>query len=222
MAAVAVILPCYGRHEQTLEYAQRMVRKAGAVDALWLAVGGTTESATIDALVDTRKWIGSCGPAERFTYWQALAEGEATLPVWADEFGNPPVLCAVANDVWAGEAWLERGLAAYHARFADGEGLMGFAGDGHEVGHSCHFLIGRRLLAHLGGWPIWYKHNFGDTELCLRAQALGRYGKATHAVLEHKHVWAGAAPDDAVYQAGRERWSEDEALFRARQARGWQ
>lgn len=215
MTAVAVILSCYGRHEQTLEYAQRMVRKAGAVDALWLAVGGADEEATIDALVGTRKWTGMVvGYVARLTYWQALAAATAA--------STAPILCAVANDVWAGDDWLQRGLGAYHERFPDGEGLMGFAGDGHPVGHSCHFLIGRQLLAHLGGWPVHYCHNFGDTELCIRAQALGRYGKATRAVLEHKHVWAGKADDDAVYAAGRERWAEDEALFRARQVRGWQ
>lgn len=212
MAAVAVILPCYGRFDQTIEYGQRLRRKAGAVVAEWWAVGGYEDDDTIQSLV-LQGWKDQGSTEPRLTYWQALAA--ATVASTA------PILCAVANDVWAGDDWLQRGLAAYHARFQDGEGLMGFAGDGHPVGHSCHFLIGRRLLTFLGGWPTHYRHNFGDTELCLRAQAMGRYGKATHAVLEHKHVWAGKAEDDAVYQAGRERWMDDQALFEARQARGW-
>lgn len=213
MAAVAVILPCYGRHAQTCGVALRMVARAGAADAFWLAVGGTDEMATIDELVSVGPWAGVCGPAARFTYWEAL--GMATRAT------DAPVLCAVANDVWAGEHWLERGLAAYRERFLDGEGLMGFGGDGHGINHSCHFLIGRRLLAALGGWPVHYRHNFGDTELCQRAQALGRYGKARHAVLEHRHVWHGTAPDDTVYQTGRSRWAEDEALFVQRKERNW-
>lgn len=213
MTAV-VILPCYGRHVQTLEYATRMRRKAGTVAALWVAVGGPDERHTLVEL-QACGWAHIKLPSHA-TYWEALAEAtEATAP------RGVPILCAVANDVWAGDAWLERGLSAYRERFPDGEGLMGFSGDGHAVAHSCHFLIGRRLLEHLGGWPVHYKHNFGDTELCLRAQALGRYGKATRAVLEHKHVWAGKAEDDAVYQTGRAGWADDEALFRARQARGW-
>jgi hypothetical protein len=213
MSAVAVILPCYGRYMQTLEYAQRMVRKAGAVDAEWVAVGGQAQHETIHALIETRQWSGMTHTGKNLTYWQALEH--ATLGTQA------PVLCAVANDVWAGDDWLELGLRAYHERFPDGQGLMGFAGDGHGPAHSCHFLIGRRLLEHLGGWPVHYRHNFGDTELCARAQALGRYAKATRAVLEHKHPLVTGAPDDTVYQAGRAGWSEDEALFRARQERGW-
>lgn len=221
MAAVAVILPCYGRYAQTLRYAARMVAVAGEVDAAWIAVGGTDESATIDALVDTGPWAGVCGPEPRLSYWEALTRGTTHSGPHSAPTGLPGVLCAVANDVWAGDDWLQRGLVAYHARFADGEGLMGFAGDGHGVDHACHFLIGRRLLDHLGGWPTHYRHNFGDTELCQRAQAMGRYAKARHAVLEHRHVWHGTAPDDAVYAAGRERWDADAALFERRKAKGW-
>ena len=77
------------------------------------------------------------------------------------------------------------------------------------------------MLAHLGGWPVHYRHNFGDTELCRRAQALGRYGKAMRAVLEHRHPITTGAPDDAVYAAGRANWAVDEALYYARLARGW-
>lgn len=212
MAAVAVILPCYGRFDQTLEYATRLRRKAGAVDAEWWAVGGHEDDDTIQSL-KLAGWKDQGSTAPRLTYWQALAV--------ATKASTAPILCAVANDVWAGERWLELGLSAYRERFADGEGLMGFAGDGHPVSHSCHFLIGRRLLVHLGGWPTHYRHNFGDTELCVRAQQLGRYGKATRAVLEHRHPLLSGAPDDAVYAAGRARWNEDQALFEARRARGW-
>ena len=212
MSAVAVILPCYGRFDQTLEYATRMTRKAGAVDAEWYAVGGYEDDDTIQSL-RLAGWKDQGSTEPRLTYWQALAAATAA--------STAPVLCAVANDVWAGGDWLELGLSAYQARFPDGEGLMGFAGDGHGPAHSCHFLIGRRLLAHLGGWPTHYRHNFGDTELCARAQALGRYAKATRAILEHKHPLVTGAPDDTVYQAGRAGWNEDEALFLARQARGW-
>jgi GT2 family glycosyltransferase len=80
-------------------------------------------------------------------------------------------------------------------------------------------LIHRDLLASFGGWPVWYHHNFGDTELCLRAQQAGRYGKAAWAVLFHDHVFFGA-PDDAVYAEGRSRAHEDEALFQQRRAAG--
>lgn len=211
MSEVAVILPCRGRHEQTITYAAQLRAAAGAVDVEWWAVGGPDERPTLTEL-ERAAWrvLENNRP---LSYWRALdlALGDA----------RGAIICAVANDVWAQEGWLANGLAAYRARFADGEGLMGFAGDGHPPEHSCHFLIGRGLLFYLGGWPVHYHHNFGDAELCLRAQQLGRYGKATHAVLEHRHVWAGAAPDDAVYQAGRARWAEDQSLFEARKARNW-
>lgn len=213
MSTVAVILPCYGRYGQTLQVAALMRQRAGRVDAEWWAVGGTDEESTVDALVDAG-WLGTLGPAPRLTYWQALAH--------VTERSTARVLCAVSNDVWAGEAWLERGLGTYRRTFPDGHGLVGFAGDGHGVHHSCHFLIGRTLLGHLGGWPTWYRHNFGDTELCLRATALGRYAKAIEAVLEHRHPARATAPDDTVYQVGRAGWSEDEVLFARRRASGWQ
>lgn len=215
-ADVLVILPCKGRHEQTIEYATRLRRQAGDVAAHWAACGGEADSALLHELY-LAGWEKVYSPGG-YTYWEALSAASLRGTV---NGASPPVLCAVSNDVWAGERWLERGLAAYVARFPDGEGLMGFSGDGHAVGHSCHFLIGRRLLAHLGGWPTRYQHNFGDTELCLRAQALGRYGKATGATLEHRHPIVTGAPDDAVYQAGRAGWDADQALFTARQARGW-
>lgn len=213
MAQVAVILPCYGRHEQTLSYAARMVAAAGAVDAAFYAVGGQAQHATVHALVETFEWIGVPAAYENLSYWHAL-DLTCTL-------STEPIVCAVANDLWAGDRWLELGLAAYRERFEDGEGLMGFAGDGHPAAHSCHFLIGRRLLAALGGWPVHYRHNYGDTELCLRAQAMGRYGKATRAILEHRHPMLSTAPDDEVYAAGRANWAEDQALFEQRRAGGW-
>ena len=212
MPEVAVILPCKGRHDQTLAVAARLMARALDVDAEWWAVSGQEDAAIVNDLraTDWQHWIGE---QPSLTYWQALAA--------ATKHSRAPILCCVANDLAPASRWLELGLAAYRARFADGEGLMGFSGDGHPVGHSCHFLIGRGLLAQLGGWPVHYRHNFGDAELCLRAQELGRYGKATRAVLEHRHPGRRSAPDDAVYQAGRATWAQDQALFHQRRANGW-
>jgi len=68
---------------------------------------------------------------------------------------------------------------------------------------------------------VWYHHNFGDAELCTRARQDGLYWKSFNAYLEHCHVERGLAADDEVYQAGRARYREDEALFVARRAAGW-
>lgn len=211
MPDVGVILPCRGRHAQTLTNARRLQSQAGGVDATWWAVGGPDEAPLLDALrvEGWAIWQQDTGP---LTYWEALARATGHI--------DAPVLCAIANDLLPGHRWLAQGLAAYRARFRAVGGLLGFVGDSHGPGHSCHFLIGRDLLAELGGWPTWYRHNYGDTELCQRAQQLGRYGKALAAVLYHDHPNAGAA-DDAIYAAGRATWDADAALFHQRRANGW-
>lgn len=213
--AVAVILPCRGRFDQTIAVGDGLRARAGAVDAEWWAVGGHEDDDTIQSL-SAHGWRDQGSTAPSLTYWQALDA--------ATRSSTALILACVANDLAPAARWLELGLAAYRARFPDGEGLLGFSGDGHPVGHSCHFLIGRGLLADLGGWPIHYRHNFGDAELCLRAQEIGRYGKATRAVLEHRHPMLSfdrTIPDDAVYAAGRATWAQDQRLFEARKARNW-
>ena len=216
---VAVILPCRGRFDQTIAYANRLRAAAGNPVAVgvngfdFVAVGGFEDDDTLQSLA-ANGWdvVGSRQPT--LTYWEALTVGVAN--------SNAVFFVNVANDLYARDRWLEIGLAAYRARWPEEmPALMGFSGDGHLVGHSCHFLIHRSLIARFGGWPTHYQHNSGDTELCVRAQGLGVYAKATHAVLEHRHPARSTAPDDAVYAAGRATWAQDQALFNARKAAEW-
>lgn len=212
MAAVAVILPVRGRCEASLRTALRLQAHAGDADAAWIVAGGADEAETLDA-VGRAGWDVAQGAAPRLTYWQALTLATATTAA--------PILCAVASDLRPGARWLERGVAAYRARFGDSnDGMMGFNGDSHGPEHSCHFLIGRGLLAELGGWPVWYDHNFGDTELCIRAQKHGRYGKAAWALLFHDHPIVGASTDE-TYREGMAQWAADQTLFLRRQREGW-
>jgi hypothetical protein len=111
---------------------------------------------------------------------------------------DTPLLVNLANDLIPGMHWLARAVTAYRSAFGAGDGMIGFNGDSHEVNHSCHFLISRSLLERYGGWPTWYDHNYGDTELCQRAIADRCYGKAPWALLFHDHPYFGGA-DDAVY-----------------------
>lgn len=209
---IAVILPVYGRHEQTLRNAARLIATAGC-DALWVAAGGPDERPT---LVELQGGGWSHVKADHsLTYWQALDQTTRAL-----EPRGVDLLCPVANDLLPGHQWLARGLAAYRARFGEGPGLMGFNDGIHGPGHSPHFLIHRQLLADLGGWPVWYRHNFGDTELCARAQALGLYGKAPWAVLYHDHHITGAG-HDAGYAAGDTTARADQALYHQRQREDW-
>jgi hypothetical protein len=149
---------------------------------------------------------------DRLTYWQALTRITTLI--------DSPLICNLANDLIPGHQWLQRGVEAYARRFGDGLGLLGFNDGHHTSAHSCHFLIHRDLLARYGGWPVWYDHAFGDTELCQRAIQDGVYAKAPWATLFHDHPYFGGT-DDAVYVEGRAKAERDQALYEQRRAQGW-
>lgn len=207
---IAAILPCRSRAEQTVRNVRRLLATAGRVEwELWCVTGGEPELATLLHELGF-KVMAYHRP---LTYWEALK--------WAtDSMPGAPLLVNLANDLLPGRHWLERGIAAYRARFGEGDGLMGFNDGIHGPEHSPHFLISRGLLDRYGGWPVWYAHNFGDTELCRRAQQDGCYGKAPWAVLYHDHLENGAA-DDSVYQEGRATYERDARLFEERKRAGW-
>lgn len=147
-------------------------------------------------------------------YWHALQQATDYWP----EFD---LITNLANDLLPGQHWLARAESAYREMFGNGPGMIGFNDGHHEVGHSCHFLIARPLLDRYGGWPVWYDHNYGDTELCQRAIGDGLYAKAPWAVLYHDHVYFGGQ-DDRVYQEGRALLERDGRLYEQRKANGWQ
>lgn len=215
---VAAILPCRGRREQTVVNVKRLLQTAGYDAWRLYAVGGKEEAATLTALaklgIPTMTAI-----ADRLTYWEALHEATSVT--------NEPLICTLANDLLPGMHWLKRAVAAYEEAFGIDQygkpapGMVGFNGDSHDLSHSCHFLIHRELVARYGGWPRWYRHNFGDTELCERAIADGLYAKAPWALLFHDHVYWGGQ-DDEVYAEGRATVDRDQALYERRRARQWQ
>ena len=211
--SIAAIMPCRGRAAQTIENVRRLLATAGHDDTTLICACDGDE-VVYHALEDAIG--GRCNPVlldGPQGYWRVLSnfrpQDERFL--W----------CNLANDLWACDDWLRFAVEDYRAAFSGGDGLLGFSGDGHGYGHSCHFLISRGLLERYGGWPVWYSHNFGDRELCERAQQDGCYAKSTRAWLEHCHPMLGRADDDAVYQAGRATYRQDEALFVARRAAGW-
>lgn len=218
---VAAIMPCRGRPQQTARNVQRLLATAGLTHGVeWQLrlVGGADEAAMLAQIAS--QTAGATGhsiiigtsAAPRLTYWQAMALG--TMDAQA------PLICNLANDLLPGQHWLQRGLEAYQAVFGPNDGLLGFNDGHHRVDHACHFLISRALLDSFGGWPVWYDHNYGDTELCDRAQAQGRYAKAPWAVLYHDHPYFGGA-DDATYAEGRTHLDRDGRLFNERRRAGW-
>lgn len=210
---IAAILPCRGRAEQTVANVKRVLAMAGRVEwQLWCVVSNLhspmSMTAALEDLGAYLVWL------PEFTYWEALAFTTNRIDI------GSPLLCGLANDLLPGRDWLERGLASYRARFGEGEGLMGFNDGLHGPELSPHFLISRKLLDRYGGWPVHYKHNWGDTELNLRAQQDGLYGKSAWSVLYHNHPFLGAE-GDSVYDEGLATFDQDRALFQQRKAAGW-
>jgi len=192
---------------------RRLLATASYTDWRLTCIGGTDETATLLACAEAGAHVRHVLEAPRLTYWQALA--------YETRLTDAQLLCNLASDLIPGMHWLARGVTAYDATFpGDDYGLLGFNGDSHGVEHSCHFLIDADLLTYLGGWPTWYDHNFGDTELCQRALALGFYAKAPWALLFHDHVYFGGT-DDAVYREGRAQSHRDQALYESRKAAQW-
>lgn len=226
MTTISCILPCYGRHEQTLSLIPRLLRTAGPrVKWELIAVCGSREPQEfVDALDQlAREWnntpplastmMVAVGEADRLSYWQALSLGQ--------KHSDAPLLANLANDLIPGHGWLQRALDSYRHAFGEQPALMGFNGDSHGEEHACHFIIHQDLLDRFGGWPVWYDHNFGDTELCLRARELGLYAKSPWSMLFHDHPWISLAGDDEVYLAGRAKWEADQLLFGQRRANQW-
>jgi hypothetical protein len=207
MTRVAAILPCRGRAEQTARNVRRLVATAGAVDwELWL-VGARDDVAWAASSREPRLRLLPL-PGERVPYWQALRA--------AKHESAAPLLVNLASDLLPGAEWLARAVAAYDA---SGGRLQVLAfNDG--ISSTAHFLIARAWLDAHGGWPVWYDHMCGDTEIVARAKAEGVYATLPWAVLYHDHHITGAA-HDAVYAEGERQWERDKALFAERRAQGW-
>jgi len=220
---IAAIMPCRGRPEQTVRNVNRLLATAGDVEwRLTLVVDGDPElyewmfdklPQGVDSICSVT-W-STKPPTQRVGYWGALKTGSE----WLNNT-NAPLLVNLANDLLPGQHWLQRAYSAYAQTFGDGPGMVGFNDGHHETEHSCHFLISRSLLDRYGGWPTWYDHNFGDTELCQRAIADRLYAKAPWATLFHDHPYFGG-DDDRVYQEGRAQSERDGRLYDERRKRGW-
>jgi len=214
---IAAIMPCRRRSAQTVRNVRRLLATAGDVAWHLYLVGGENEVGLIwkacssaEITLETVSMITTA--AQRVTYWQALE--------MATRNTDAPLLVNLANDLLPGQHWLQRAYSAYQQTFGEWPGMLGFNDGHHETAHSCHFLISRSLLDRYGGWPIWYDHNFGDTELCQRAIADRMYAKAPWATLYHDHPYFGG-DDDRVYQEGRAQSERDGRLYDERRKRGW-
>lgn len=216
MHHVVAILPCRGREEQTRECVRRLLATVNIPhDTNWklVLVSGTEDEQIVTSIANEFNVYGLVEQEERLSYWTALQRAST------DYKGTHYAM--LANDLIPAVNWLSQAMNKLLSVFPDGNGIVGFNGDGHGDSHSAHFIISQQLLDQFGGWPVWYNHNFGDTEFCIRAQEMGRYVKAPYAILFHNHPWISGQDDDEVYQAGRLRFRADEELFRIRRMQQW-
>lgn len=213
------ILPCRGKKDQTINVVQRLLYTAPMGRQPWKLV--TVSGAEDAEVVAATEAYGAVGLVDRsrkkLSYWEALQYATDAHP-------DIPLLVNLANDVLPGIDWLLRGYKSYQHTFKDKPALVGFNGDSHGQEHSCHFIIHRKLLEKFGGWPVWYNHNFGDTELVSKAMRDSVYAKATFAILFHDHGTCkgeAAHKNDPVYAEGRKSFKEDEKLFKERVSKGF-
>lgn len=214
--SIVVILPCRGRKEQTLNVVQRLLATSGLQhlhDWKLVLVSGSDDADVVEYVSSQTGVYGIIDSQPRLSYWEALQV--------ATEAYQAPLYACVANDVLPCINWLAVAQQKFYEMYSDGLGMVGFNGDGHHESHSCHFLISSSLLQQFGGWPVWYHHNFGDTEIVTRARQIGRYVKSHWAILFHDHPWISAKTDDNVYAQGRSQADQDQKLFAMRKATGW-
>lgn len=206
---IACLMPVRGRHEQTVANVRRLQQMAGH-EAHWLCI--VDDDLPLERALD-QHGVAVIGTTTQQGYWRSLRDALAWTPTATH-------LVNLANDLLPGRDWLARAVEAYRAAFGDGDGMVGFNDGVHAGRQAGHFLISRALLDRYGGWPVWYRHYFGDTELNERARSDGRLVMAPWAVLYHDHPLNGGQ-DDATYAEGRATWNRDSALFAQRRTQGW-
>jgi len=213
------ILPCRGKKDQTIDVVKRLLHTAPMGRQPWkLVTVAGLEDAEVVVATEAHGAVGLVDRnRKRLSYWEGLQYA-------TDAFPDIPVIVNLANDVLPGIDWLLRGYKSYLHTFKGKPALVGFNGDSHGQEHSCHFMIHRELLKKFGGWPVWYRHNFGDTELVSKAMRDSVYAKATFAILFHDHGTCRSMDEhkkDAVYAEGHRHFKEDEKLFKERVSKGF-
>jgi hypothetical protein len=215
--SVFVVMPVHGRQEQSVDTMRRLIGTAH-YPATYLSVGGYADA----NIVNTVGSVAGCQPilvnTLVATYWQSLHRATAGL-------SDDALIVNVANDVLPCHQWLQRAVDDYRSE-ADKynnpyDPVIGFNGDGHLEEHACHFMISMERIRSYGGWPTWYHHNFGDTEIVQRAESTGDFYKSKYAILFHNHPYVSGAPSDAVYAEGNSKFQDDRRLFLYRKERGW-
>jgi hypothetical protein len=204
----AVVLPVYGREHQSVGAIKQLMATA-LYDASWHVISGLADAHTINMMPNhCRKIVAT---ADSLTYWQALA-------LTTQRLDDDVYVVNVASDLLGVNGWLRR--AAEYLQ-VNPNTVFGFNGDGYAQEHACHFAIQMSRIRQYGGWPQWYYHNFGDTEIIQRAISDGIFHKDAWSILFHNHPFIAAAENDDVYNHGQSNFERDMRLFEQRQAAKW-
>jgi hypothetical protein len=206
---VHVVMPVRGRREKSVEAMKRLKETAG-YKASYVAIAGGADQEILQAMA------GHCTAIvhlyqDSLTYWQALHLSTKALP-------DDTYVVNVANDIIPAVNWLRRAVDYVNAR---PEAVIGFNGDGYDTRHACHFMISMKQVRAYGGWPVWYHHNFGDTEIITRAIEDGLFHKDPWAILFHDHPNVSGSQTDDVYRDGSRKFNEDMKLFEKRRGNKW-
>lgn len=202
-----VVMPVRGRYEQSIDCMKRLISTAG-YPAKYIAITGADDEYIVRDMQNFCTGMVSQSPS--LTYWQALHYATVDVP-------DDTYIVNVANDILPCNLWL---LRATEILSQQPWKVIGFNGDGY-LDHACHFIIQMKRIRNTGGWPLWYFHNFGDTEIIYRARQDGLFHKDPWSILFHNHPIISGQQTDDVYKLGMEHYEHDKRLFEHRRQSGW-
>lgn len=129
-----------------------------------------------------------------------------------------------ADDLQWGDGWLDAALLAM-ATLPEGGGVVGF-NDMHRNGRkeATHFMASRWFIIHYGGGVLavpCYASFCHDSEMCYRANEIGRYAWAEDCHVEHIHYASRGRLFDATDKRWRDCARVDMQAFNQRRKNGF-
>lgn len=217
---INAIMPARGRTQQTVDLIPRLLKTSGLVyDEEWkLTIVVDRDEELANTLSELKYDYVQC-EKPRYGYWHALCQGY--------EYNGGSIIVNLANDLLPGLDWLKTALETYQRlslRFDTQELIIGFNDGIHKGNHAAHMFMPVKLLRRYFDvelFPVWYHHEYGDTEIATRAQQDRLFFVDPFAVLYHNHRYI-CAPDDNVYNEGTKNSWYDRRLFEAREKSQWQ
>jgi hypothetical protein len=118
---------------------------------------------------------------------------------------------------------IEKALESFNRHFPDDDGVLGFHQEGiPHYSPGAIFLMGERFLNRYPGRRIFYPGywHFGDSEVMLLAETLGKFHFEPQAAVYHHHPGIHKDEVDMTHQDARKKRQEDQELALERQNKG--